>query len=136
MNNQNFSGYMVPLGRLLFSIIFILASLHHFQSGTIGYATNQGVPFAVILVPLSGLMILAGGLSVLLGYRAKMGALLIMLFLVPVTLVMHAFWAVTDPMAAQIQQIMFLKNISMLGGALIIFHFGAGPYSLDEKAGR
>ncbi|MBI3580866.1 MAG: DoxX family protein [Nitrospinae bacterium] len=127
---------MVPLGRLLFSIIFIHAAPHHFQSGTVGYAASKGVPFPDLLVPLTGLMILAGGVSILLGFRARIGALLIILFLVPTTLVMHAFWSVADPQAAMIQQIMFLKNLSMLGGALIIFHFGAGPYSMDEGAGR
>ncbi len=133
---KDFSRYMVPLGRLFFSIIFILASKHHFESGTVGYAASHGVPFAALLVPITGLMILAGGLSILVGFKARFGALLIILFLVPTTLMMHAFWAVADPQAAGVQQIMFLKNLSMLGGALIIFHFGAGPYSMDEGAGR
>jgi len=133
---KDISKYFVPLGRLLFSIIFIHAGPHHFQSGTVGYAKSQGVPFPELLVPITGLMILAGGLSILLGYKARFGALLIVLFLVPTTLMMHAFWAVADPQAAMMQQIMFLKNVSMLGGALIIFHFGAGPYSMDEGAGR
>jgi putative oxidoreductase len=66
-----------------------------------------------------------------LGYRARLGAWLIVLFLVPVTLAMHNFWAVKDPMMAQMQMIMFMKNVSMLGGALLITQFGAGPLSLD-----
>lgn len=135
MIDTKFSTYMVPVGRLLFSLIFILASFHHFSSGMVGYAANQGVPFAVILVPLSGLMILLGGVSILLGYKTKIGAALIILFLVGVTPVMHAFWTIADPMQAQIQQIMFLKNLSMLGGAFIIYHFGPGPFSFDEKSG-
>lgn len=133
---KDFSKYFVPLGRLLFSIIFIHAGPLHFQSGTVGYAASKGVPFASLLVPLTGLMILVGGLSILLGYKARFGALLIILFLVPTTLMMHAFWAETNQQMAATQQIMFLKNISMLGGALIIFHFGAGPYSIDERSGR
>jgi putative oxidoreductase len=79
---------------------------------------------------------LAGGLSILLGYRARLGAWLVVLFLVPVTLMMHKFWTIGDPMMAQMQQIMFLKNVSMLGGALLISQFGAGPISLDSRAGR
>jgi len=51
------------------------------------------------------------------------------LFLIPVTLMMHKFWTVTDPMMAQIQMILFMKNVSMLGGALLISQFGAGPFS-------
>jgi putative oxidoreductase len=49
---------------------------------------------------------------------------------------MHRFWAVSDPMAARIQQLMFMKNLSMLGGALLIAHFGAGPVSLDARRRR
>jgi putative oxidoreductase len=49
---------------------------------------------------------------------------------------MHKFWAVTDPMMAQIQMILFMKNVSMLGGALLISQFGAGPLSLDARRSR
>jgi putative oxidoreductase len=76
-----------------------------------------------------------GGLSVLLGYRARLGAWLIVLFLIAVT-PLHNFWAVHDPMMAQIQMAMFMKNISMLGGALLISQFGAGPLSLDAQRSR
>ncbi len=120
-------------GRILFSAIFILGALGHFSKQEIGYAAQQGVPLASVAVPLSGVIALAGGLSVLLGYRAKIGAWLLVLFLVPVTLLMHNFWAVKDAMMAQIQQVMFLKNVSMLGGALFIAHAGSGPLSLDAR---
>jgi putative oxidoreductase len=53
-----------------------------------------------------------------------------------VTLMMHNFWAIADPQMAQLQQGMFMKNLSMLGGALLIAHFGAGPVSLDARSGR
>jgi putative oxidoreductase len=87
-------------------------------------------------VPLSGLLAVIGGLSILLGYRAKIGAWLIALFLILVTPTMHKFWTVTDPMMAQVQMIMFFKNLSMLGGALLITQFGAGPWSLDAHRSR
>ena len=83
-------------------------------------------PLASIGVPLAGVIALVGGLSILLGYRAKIGAWLIVLFLVLVTPMMHKFWGVADPNMAQVQMIMFLKNVSMLGGALLITQFGAG----------
>jgi putative oxidoreductase len=79
---------------------------------------------------------IADGLSILLGYRAKLGAWLIVLFLIPVTLMLHKFWTVQDPMMAQIQMILFMKNVSMLGGALLISQFGAGPFSLDARRSR
>ncbi len=84
-----------------------------------------------LLVPLSGIIALTGGLSVLLGYQTRLGAWLLVIFLVPVTLMMHNFWAVSDPGASQIEKAMFLKNVTMLGGALLISYFGAGPLSLD-----
>ena len=129
-------GAVVVLGRFFFALIFLLAGANHFNKQTIGYAASQGVPLASIVVPLSGVLAIAGGLSILLGYRAKLGAWLIVLFLVPVTLMMHKFWTVTDPMMAQLQMILFMKNVSMLGGALLISQFGAGPFSLDARRSR
>ena len=124
--------YLVLLGRILYSAIFILAAPGHFKAGTIGYAASQGVPLASIAVPLSGVIALLGGLSVLLGYKAKWGAWLLVLFLVPVTVTLHRFWGLADAQAAMMQQIMFMKNVSMLGGALLIAHFGSGPLSVKE----
>jgi putative oxidoreductase len=119
-------NYLVFLGRVFFALIFVMAGPGHFTANTIAYAASKGVPLASIAVPLSGIIALAGGLSIALGYRAKWGGWLIVLFLVPVTVMMHDFWAMTDPNMAQMQQIMFMKNLSMLGGALLIAHFGSG----------
>jgi putative oxidoreductase len=129
-------GAVVVLGRFFFSLIFLMAGANHFNKQTIGYVGSQGVPLAAIAVPLSGVLAIAGGLSILLGYRAKLGAWLIVLFLVPVSLMMHKFWTVQDPMMAQIQMILFMKNVSMLGGGLLISQFGAGPFSLDARRSR
>ena len=123
--------YLVLLGRILFAAIFIKAGPAHFAAQTIGYAASKGVPLPSIAVPFSGIMACVGGLSIALGYRAKIGAWLIVLFLVPVTIMIHNFWAVADPMQAGMQQVHFMKNLSMLGGALLIAHFGSGPLSLD-----
>lgn len=127
------TGFLVLLGRLFFALIFVVAGPRHFMSQTIAYAASQGVPLASVLVPFSGLLAVLGGLSILVGYRARIGGWLIAIFLVGVTPAMHKFWGVSDPMAFQIQFIMFMKNVSMLGGALLIAHFGAGPWSLDAR---
>ena len=127
------AGPVVLLGRLLFALIFLMAGPNHFSGQTIAYAASQGVPMASIAVPLSGVLSLLGGLSILLGYRVRIGAWLIALFLVGVTPMMHNFWTVTDPMMHQMQMIMFMKNVSMLGGALLISQLGAGPWSLDNR---
>lgn len=124
---------IVLVGRLFFALIFLLASPQDFTRQGIAYAAAQGAPLASIGVPLMGIVSLAGGFSVLLGYRARIGAWLMVLFLVVVTPVMHKFWGLTDPVMAQLQMIMFLKNLSVLGGALLITQFGAGPLSLDAR---
>lgn len=122
---------LVLLGRICYSAIFIMSGMGHFSQATIGYAASQGVPMAWVLVPLSGILAIVGGLSILSGYKARFGAWLLVLFLAPVTLMMHKFWGLTDPMAARMQQVMFMKNLSMLGAALLIAHFGSGPLSLE-----
>jgi len=122
---------LLLLGRILFSLIFLMAIMGHFSSQSIAYAASQGVPMASLLVPLSGIMSLVGALSIILGYKAKMSAWLIILFLIPVTFMMHKFWAIADASMMQMQMAFFMKNLSMLGGALIITHFGSGPLSLD-----
>src|SRR5579862_5975597 len=102
-------GAVVLFGRVFFSLIFLVAGLNHFSKQTIAFAASQGVPLASIAVPLSGVIAVLGGLSILLGYRARVGAWLIALFLVGVT-PLHNFWAVHDPMMAQLQMAMFMKN--------------------------
>jgi len=125
--------YLVVLGRLFYSLIFVVAGFGHFTHQEIAYAGAQGIPIAGVLVPASGIMAIVGGLSILLGFHGKLGAWLLVLFLLPVTLTMHNFWAVKDPMMQQIQMAMFLKNFSMLGSALFFTQIGTGPLSLDSR---
>jgi putative oxidoreductase len=125
--------YIVPLGRVLYAAIFVLALPGHFSSGTIAYAAGKGVPLAAIAVPLSGIIAFVGAVSIILGLKARWGAWLLVLFLVPVTIMIHNFWAVPDPQAAHMQYLHFIKNVSMLGGALLIAWFGPGPVSFDNR---
>jgi|ERR1700723_1973965 putative oxidoreductase len=124
------SAVIILAGRILFAAIFILAAPRHFSQEGIRHAAELGVPMAAALVPLSGLMALAGGLTVALGYHADAGAWLLVAFLIPVTLMMHAFWKQADPIAVHTQQAMFVKNFAMLGAALLITQLGSGPFSL------
>lgn len=123
--------YVVLAGRILFALIFITAAPRHFSQEGVGHAADLGVPLAHLLVPVSGAMALAGGLSVAAGYKARCGAWLLAAFLVPVTLMMHAFWKLHDPAAIHVQQAMFAKNLSMLGAVLLVAYFGSGPLSVD-----
>ena len=126
--------YAVLIGRILYAFIFIMAAPNHLSPQSIAYAAAAQVPLASVAVPFSGFIALLGGLSIALGYKARWGAWLLVLFLVPVTIMMHNFWAVPDKMMAQMQMAMFIKNISLLGAALMISYFGSGPLSLDKKA--
>ena len=83
------SAAITFIGRMFFVLVFLLAGPRHFLSQTIAYAASQGVPMASIAVPFSGALAILGALSILLGYRAKIGAWLIVLFLLGVTPMMH-----------------------------------------------
>jgi len=126
-------NYIILTGRIFYSLIFLMTIFSNFSQKAISEAVAQGVPLASIAVPLSGIIAILGGLSVALGYKAKWGACLLVLFLIPVTLMMHNFWAISDPMMAQMQQIMFMKNLALLGAALFISQMGSGPMSLDNR---
>ncbi len=130
----NLRGAVVLLGRILFSFVFLFFCISHFNGQDLAYASAAHVPAPRILVPLAGVLILLGGLSVLFGYKAKLGAWLIVIFLIPVTLTMHQFWAAADPAAHAAQLQNFLRNTALLGAALLITQFGAGPWSLDALA--
>ncbi len=128
--------FIILAGRILFSAIFVMSAPNLFSKQSVGYAASQGTPMADVLVPIAGVLALLGGLSVLFGFQARWGAWLLVLFLVPVTLIMHRFWGLSDPQAAMMQMINFMKNVSMTGGALLIAYFGSGPFSVDSLLHR
>src|ERR1035438_781940 len=102
--------YIVLVGRILFSFIFIMTIMGHFSQQDICFAAAAGVPLASFAVPISGIIALLGGLSIAFGYKAKWGAWLIVLFLVPITIMMHNFWAAPDKMTAQMQMAIDRKS--------------------------
>jgi len=114
---------LVLIGRILFAAIFLSSAVGHLtqSEGMAGYAKARGVPAAKLSVIGSGVLIGLGGLSVLLGIWADLGALLLVIFLVPTALLMHAFWKETDAQAKQLEMISFMKDISLAGAALALF---------------
>lgn len=122
------------LGRVLISLIFIISGLGKiFQfDGQVAYAAAHGVPAANLAIMLSIVAELAGALMILVGYRARIGAAILLLWMIPVTIMMHAFWGIEDPMARQLQMIMFLKNLAMMGAMLLIMAQGPGARSLND----
>jgi putative oxidoreductase len=113
------------IGRILFVAIFVFSGVTVHIIGreqSIQYARAYGSPLPELGVPLTGVVAILGGLSVLLGVWADLGALLIAGFLVLITPIMHAFWKEQDPTQRQNQLFNFLKNTALLGGALVIFY--------------
>lgn len=120
------------LGRWLLSIIFILSGIGKLldYSGTAHYMTAQGMTFVPFFLIAAALVEIIFGLAVFLGFKARLGALVLMLFLIPVTLIFHDFWN-QGPETYQLQMIMFMKNVAIFGGLLILACAGPGKLSLD-----
>ena len=107
------------LGRILYGGFFLLAGIDHLRKvdQMAPYAQSRGVPSPRLGVLGSGVLIILGGLSILLGVYPRWGVLLISLFLIPTTLMMHGFWSDTDPNARQGNLTNFKKNVALLGAA-------------------
>jgi len=124
-----------PLGgRILLSLMFIISGWGKITgfAGTAGYMASKGIPVPELLLPITIIVELGGGLMLLVGWKARLAASAIFLFIIPATLVFHNFWAV-DPAQAQGQMIHFMKNLTIMGGMLYVMAFGAGPLSLDAR---
>ena len=122
------------LGRVLFGGFFIVAGINHFQhlGMMAGFAGSKGVPAPKLLVIVSGLMILFGGISILIGLRPFFGVTLVTLFLIPVTFWMHNFWNDKDPMTRINNKVNFQKNLALLGAAWMLLRIPRPwPMGLD-----
>ena len=124
-------------GRVLFALLFISSGINHFTktAAITGYAQYKKVPMAKFSVYLSGLMILLGGICIVLGFYADLGALLIAIFLLPTAFLMHAFWKENDATAKQNESIAFFKDLSLAGAALIIFALLRGGADFGNHVG-
>ena len=109
------------LGRALFGGFFLYNGINHFlqRRNLAGYAESKGVHKPNLAVEVSGAMMIAGGLSLLTGYRPKVGSALIAAFLAGVSPQMHAFWKEQDPQRRQGEMVHFLKNVALAGAAMI-----------------
>ena len=121
-------------GRVLLSILFIVSGFAKLfdWSTTIGHMQANGlVQGAGVLLALATIVEIAGGLSIMTGTVARIGALVVFAYLIPVTLVFHDFWTF-EGMERQMQMINFLKNVALMGGLLAIVACGPGQYSVDR----
>jgi putative oxidoreductase len=133
---RTLQGIVSVLGRILLSAIFLLSAVGNkvpnFQA-VAGYMAKEGVPAPQVLLAGAIVFLIAGSLSIILGYRARLGAGLLLVFLALATYYFHDFWTVSDPQARQEQMIQFLKNLGLMGAMLLVIANGTGPMSLDAR---
>lgn len=108
------------IGRILFGLLFLGSAFGHLTQtdAMAGYATSRGVPMARLMTLVSGVMLVIGALMVILGLWGDLGALLLVLFLVPTAFLMHGFWGETDAQAKQMEMVQFNKDIALAGASL------------------
>jgi putative oxidoreductase len=125
-----------PVGRVMLSLIFILSGFGKITGydGTAAYMAAKGMPMVAVLLPLTILTELGGGILLAIGFQTRWVALALAGFSILAALVFHDFWSVTDAAQHMNQQINFLKNVSMAGGLLMIFSMGPGHYHVDKKS--
>lgn len=125
---------LVVVGRVLLALMFILAGYGKLTGieGTAGYIASGGLPFATALAVIVGLLELVGGLAIAVGFQARWAALALGLFTLAASVLFHKFWAVPADQAF-VQQLMFMKNLSVAGGLFVLAALGAGPVSVDAR---
>ncbi len=132
------------IGRILYCSLFVGAGIGQLVDleGSTRYAESRGIgPSARLGVIASAIAFIVGAISVIFGIWGDLGALLLIITLIPLTFLMHKFWAERDPLDRQTQMSMFMKNIALIGGAVLIFSwfardtFGFGlPYTITDGA--
>jgi len=132
---QNTIDKFGPLvGRILLAAIFLMSGIGKISgfAGTAGYMASKGIPMTDVLLAITIVIEIGAALMLILGYKARLGAAALLLWMIPVTFIFHNFWAMPADQQ-MIQQIMFMKNLGLMGGMLYIMAFGSGPMSLDKK---
>ncbi len=132
---QNTIDKFGPLvGRVLLAAIFLMSGIGKIGgfAGTAGYMASKGIPMTDVLLAITIVIEIGAALMLILGYQARLGATALLLWMIPVTFIFHNFWAMPADQQ-MIQQIMFMKNLGLMGGMLYIMAFGSGPMSLAKK---
>ena len=131
MNDEK--SWAVLLGRMLLALLFVLSGFGKIPGfeGTAANISNHGFPLPHFFTVLAILFELGGGLAIVLGWKTRWAAAALILFMIVITPIYHRFWGLPPEVAAN-QHIHFMKNLSILGGLLILYAFGPGRYSIDK----
>jgi len=125
------------IGRILLAAMFVFSGFNKILGfgGTVGYIASKGLPVPEVLATIAILIELGGGLLIAFGWKARWAALAFAVFLIVITPIFHAFWAVA-PEQKMGQLINFQKNLTILGGMILLYAFGPGRFSVDESRAR
>jgi putative oxidoreductase len=131
MKNQ--SDALALVGRILLGLIFVLSGFQKLMgfSGLAPTLAAKGLPMPEVLAVITVAIELGAGLLLVVGWKARWAAFLLFLFIIPVSLTFHNFWTM-EGAAAAMNKIQFLKNVSIMGGMLVLAAFGPGRYSVDK----
>lgn len=122
------------LGRILLALIFLVSGFGKIGGWeqTAGYMASKGMPLIPLFLFAAIAIEIGGGLFVLTGRMARVGALALVVFLIPTTLIFHNFWAM-EGMERQLNMVMFMKNLAIMGGLLMVAAYEAGPFRIDNR---
>ena len=131
---MNTQGLPVLIARILLALMFLLAGLSKFAGleGTAGYIASKGLPLPQLLALGTAALEVVGALLLIVGWHARWAALVLAAFTLLATMLFHNFWAMPADQQ-MMQQLMFMKNLSVVGGLLVVFGLGAGTLSLDQR---
>jgi putative oxidoreductase len=132
MNSMN--PILALIGRLLFALMFIPAGFSKISGfgGTVGYIASAGLP-APTLAAIGAIVVEVGcGIAIALGFKTRVAALILAAFTLVASVFFHAFWGAAADQQF-VQQLMFFKNLAIVGGLLVLAAQGAGALSVDAK---
>jgi putative oxidoreductase len=131
---MNAQGLPLLVGRVLLALMFVTAGFSKLTAleGTAGYIGSVGLPAPMLLAVAAGVVELVAGVLIIVGCQARWAALALAAFTVVASVLFHNYWAMPADKAFM-QQLMFMKNLSVTGGLLVLFAFGAGTLSLDAR---
>jgi len=132
--SDSYKAYVSVVGRVLLALMFILSGFGKFTDiqGTAGFIASGGLPAPAVLAVLVAALEMFGGIALVVGFRVHLVGPALALFTLAASVIFHAYWAV--PAEQQfVTQLLFMKNLSVAGGMLLISALGAGPLSLDAR---
>lgn len=129
-----YQSFLALLGRICMGILFFWAGWEKLMNleGTMGYMASRQMPMVHFFLPAAIALQIVGSLSLITGYKARWGAALLILFIIPAAMIFHDFWNLQGQ-ERYIEKIMFMKDVAILGGLMMVVAFGPGKWSVDRN---